>query len=78
MEGTSRSVSEEALFQLLICWENWKGTSSEFYRSLGFSHRKMAGLIGKANTNRADGGYNDQGHTLPQYLVSGALILFAP
>ena len=32
----------------------------------------------EAYTNRADGGYNDQGHTLPQYLVSGALILFAP
>ena len=46
--GYLKNVSEEALFQLLICWENWKGTSSEFYRSLGFSHRQMAGLIGKA------------------------------
>jgi len=28
--------------------------------------------------NRADGGYNDQGHTLPQYLVSGVLFIFKP
>jgi hypothetical protein len=55
MEGTSRSVSEEALFQLLICWENWIGTSSEFYRSLGFSHRQMAGLIGKAKKLKREG-----------------------
>ncbi len=29
----------------------------------------------QAYTNRLDSGYNDQGHTLPQYLVSGVLFL---
>jgi len=53
--GYLKNVSEEALFQLLICWENWKGTILEFYRSLGFSHRQMAGLIGKAKKLKREG-----------------------
>jgi hypothetical protein len=53
--GYLKSVSDEALFHLLVSWENWTGTSSEFYRTLGFTHRQMAGLLGKAKKLKREG-----------------------
>ena len=47
-KGYLKGVSDDILYEVLIAWENWTGSSSDFYRSLGFSFRQMAGLIGKA------------------------------
>ena len=57
--GYFRGVSPEVLFELLVAWENWPGTSSEFYRSVGFSHRKLAGLLGKAKKLKRGGAFGE-------------------
>lgn len=57
--GRLRNVSEEVLFEVLIAWENWSGSAAEFYRSVGFSQRQMAKLIGKAKKLKRDGAYGD-------------------
>jgi hypothetical protein len=54
-KGYLKNVSDELLFEVLVTWENWTGPSQEFYRSLGFSHKQMAGLIGKAKRMKRDG-----------------------
>ena len=54
-KGYLKGVSDDILYELLVAWENWTGTNSDFYRSLGFSCKQMAGLIGKAKRLKREG-----------------------
>lgn len=56
-KGYLKGVSDDILYELLVSWENWSGSSSEFYRSLGFSSSQMASLIGKAKKMKRDGSF---------------------
>lgn len=53
--GRLRNVSEEVLYEVLLAWENWTGSATEFYRSLGFTQKQMAKLLGKAKRLKRDG-----------------------
>ena len=53
--GRLKNVSDELLFEVLTAWEQWTGTGTEFYRAIGFSHRQMASLLGKAKKLKRDG-----------------------
>lgn len=53
--GHLKNVSDEVLYELLFAWENWTGTGVEFYRSVGFTQSKIAGLIGKAKKLKREG-----------------------
>lgn len=55
--GRLKNVSEELLFELLTAWEQWTGTAKEFYASIGFTHRQMAKLIGKAKRLKREGSF---------------------
>jgi hypothetical protein len=59
-KGYLKGVSDDILYEVLVAWENWTGTSSDFYRSLGFSFRQMAGLIGKAKKLKREGAFGSQ------------------
>ena len=54
-KGQLRNLNDDMLFEVITSWENWTGTSVEFYRSLGFSKQQMAGLIGKAKKLKREG-----------------------
>jgi hypothetical protein len=54
-KGYLKNVSDDVLYEVLLAWENWTGPSAEFYRSLGFTHSQMAGIIGKAKKLKRDG-----------------------
>lgn len=54
-KGYLKGVSDEVLYEVLIAWENWAGPSADFYRSLGFTYKQMAGLIGKAKRLKREG-----------------------
>ena len=54
-KGYLRGVADELLFEILCAWENWTGTGAEFYRSLGFSPKQMASLLGKAKKLKREG-----------------------
>lgn len=53
--GRLQNVSDELLYEVLTAWEAWTGTGTEFYRSIGFTHRQMAKLIGKAKKLKREG-----------------------
>ena len=59
-KGYLKGVSDDILYEVLVAWENWTGSSSDFYRSLGFSFRQMAGLIGKAKKLKREGAFGSQ------------------
>jgi hypothetical protein len=54
-KGYFTNISDDVLFEVLVAWENWPGTSKEFYRSLSFSQTQMAGIIGKAKKLKREG-----------------------
>lgn len=54
-KGYLKNVSDEVLFEVLQAWENWTEPTQEFYRSLGYTYKQMAGLIGKAKKMKRDG-----------------------
>ena len=58
-KGYLRNVSEEVLYEVIVAWENWTGSSAEFYRSLGFTAKQMASLIGKAKKLKREGYYGE-------------------
>ena len=58
-KGYLKNVSEDVLYEVLVAWENWTGSSKEFYRSLGFSSRQMASIIGKAKKLKREGHYGE-------------------
>ncbi len=53
--GQLRNVPDDILYEFLIAWEAWSGTTAEFYRSLGFTRRQMATLLGKAKRLKREG-----------------------
>lgn len=57
--GYLKNVGDDVLYELLLSWENWTGTSKEFYRSLGFTHKQMAGLVGKAKRLKREGHFGE-------------------
>ena len=54
-KGQLRNLNDDILFEVVTAWENWTGSSVEFYRSLGFSKQQLAGLIGKAKKLKREG-----------------------
>lgn len=57
--GRLRNVSDELLCEVLNSWEEWTGTAKDFYKSIGFSHRQMAKLIGKAKKLKREGHFGN-------------------
>lgn len=53
--GRLKNLNEDILYEVLIAWENWTGPSADFYRTLGFTYKQMAGVIGKAKKLKRDG-----------------------
>ena len=53
--GSIRGVSDDVLLEVLHAWENWPGTSKDFYRGLGSSRTGMASMIGKAKRLKREG-----------------------
>ena len=58
-KGYLKNVSDDLLYEVLVAWENWTSTSKEFYASLGFTHRQMASLIGKAKKLKRKGYFGE-------------------
>ena len=57
--GRIRGVNDDLLLEILHAWEQWTGSSKEFYRSLGSSKTGIASMIGKAKRLKREG------HSMP-------------
>ncbi len=53
--GRVRITDDQLYMEILQTWEEWKGSSKEFYRAIGVSKSGMAGIIGKAKRMRREG-----------------------
>ena len=53
--GRVRITDDQLYMEILLAWEQWKGSSKEFYKSVGVSKSGMAAIIGKAKRMRRDG-----------------------
>jgi hypothetical protein len=58
-QGVYENVSNDDLHELLIAWQNWSGSGSDFYRSLGFTAKQMNSLIGKAKNLKREGYFGE-------------------
>ncbi len=58
-KGYLKNVSDEVLYEVLVAWENWEGPSPDFYRSLGYTYKQMASVIGKAKKLKREGHYGE-------------------
>jgi hypothetical protein len=56
-KGYLKNVSDDVLYEVLVAWENWTGPSKDLYRLLGFTHRQMAGIVGKAKKLKRGGAF---------------------
>ena len=68
--GRLRNVSEEVLFELISTWEEWPGTAKDFYKSIGFSHRQIAKLLGKAKELKREGYFGKE--TFKEIVIENA------
>lgn len=53
--GKVRITDDQLYLEILHAWEQWSGTTKDFYRSLGVSKSGMAAVIGKAKRMRREG-----------------------
>jgi hypothetical protein len=58
-KGYLKNVSDDVLYEVLVAWENWTGSTKEFYRSLGFTAAQMASVIGKAKKLKREGRFGE-------------------
>jgi len=53
--GSVRITDDQLYMEILQAWEQWKGTSKEFFRTIGVSKSGLAAIIGKAKRMRREG-----------------------
>jgi hypothetical protein len=55
-EGGAVRITDDHLYmEILHAWEQWKGTSKDFFRTIGVSKSGLAAIIGKAKRMRREG-----------------------
>lgn len=59
-KGQLRHVPEEILFEVLKSWQDWRGHAKDFYKTLGFSQKQMASLLGKAKKLQREGYFGQE------------------
>lgn len=53
--GRVRITDDQLYMEILMAWEQWKGSSKEFYKAVGVSKSGMAAIIGKSKRMRREG-----------------------
>lgn len=59
-KGQLRNVGDDLLYEVLRCWEEWTGSAKDFYKSIGFSQKQMASLLGKAKKLKREGYFGSE------------------
>ena len=53
--GKVRITDDQLYMEILQSWEQWKGSSKDFFRTIGVSKSGLAAIIGKAKRMRREG-----------------------
>jgi hypothetical protein len=58
-KGYVKGVTDEVLYEILIAWEQWTGSSKDFYRSLGLSAAQISPMLGRAKKLKREGKFGE-------------------
>jgi hypothetical protein len=58
-KGYVKGVPDDALYEILVAWEQWPGPGKEFYRSLGLTPSQVGPLLGKAKKLKREGRFGE-------------------
>ena len=54
--GNRLRITEDSMYmEILHAWEQWTGSSKDFFKGIGVSKAGLAGIIGKAKRMKRDG-----------------------
>jgi hypothetical protein len=53
--GKVRITDDQLYMEILSAWEQWKGSSKDFFKTIGVSKSGLAAIIGKAKRMRREG-----------------------
>ena len=53
--GHLKNVSDELLLEILKAWEEWQGSATKFYASIGTTYKQFASHLGKAKKLKREG-----------------------
>lgn len=74
-EGGQLKIGDDQLYmEILVAWEQWKGSSKDFFRSIGVSKSGLAAIIGKAKRMRREGYFPAEEFKEIKVTESGAVI----
>lgn len=59
--GKVRITDDHLCMEILQSWEQWKGSSKDFFRTIGVSKSGLAAIIGKAKRMRREGHFPAEG-----------------
>jgi hypothetical protein len=54
-DGKVRITDDHLYMEILGAWEQWKGSSKDFFKTIGVSKSGLAAIIGKAKRMRREG-----------------------
>jgi hypothetical protein len=75
-KGRITRLPDELLGEILHAWEQWSGTPSSFYKTLGVDFRKMGSIMGRAKQLKRDGAFD--GLNFTEVVVEGQSSTSAP
>ena len=58
-KGYVKGIPDDALYEILVAWEQWTGSAKEFYRSLGLTSSQVGPLLGKAKKLKREGRFGE-------------------
>jgi hypothetical protein len=58
-KGYVKGVTDEVLYEMLTAWEQWTGSSKDFYRSLGLSAAQISPMLGRAKKLKREGRFGE-------------------
>lgn len=58
-KGYVKGVTDDVLYEILTAWEQWTGSSKEFYRSLGLSAAQISPMLGRAKKLKREGRFGE-------------------
>jgi hypothetical protein len=58
-KGYVKGITDDVLYEILIAWEQWTGSSKDFYRSLGLSAAQISPMLGRAKKLKREGRFGE-------------------
>jgi len=58
-KGYVKGVTDDILYEILMSWEQWSGSSKEFYRSLGLTAAQISPMLGRAKKLKREGRFGE-------------------